>query len=104
MVTEELAPGFRVDACSHDAGWLSPATTCDFVGFGVVRGADGKRFRTRDGGAMLLADLLDRSEERAFAAIAERRAVRDGDRALARRAPASPPRGLRGCHRPQVVR
>ena len=24
MVTEELAPGFRVDACSHDAGWLSP--------------------------------------------------------------------------------
>jgi phytoene dehydrogenase-like protein len=24
MVTEELAPGFRVDACAHDAGWLSP--------------------------------------------------------------------------------
>lgn len=24
MVTEELAPGFRVDAAAHDAGWLSP--------------------------------------------------------------------------------
>ena len=23
-VTEELAPGFRVDACAHDVGWLSP--------------------------------------------------------------------------------
>ena len=24
MVTEELAPGFLVDACAHDVGWLSP--------------------------------------------------------------------------------
>ena len=24
MVTEEIAPGFKVDAAAHDAGWLSP--------------------------------------------------------------------------------
>lgn len=24
LVTEELIPGYRVDSCAHDAGWLSP--------------------------------------------------------------------------------
>jgi len=29
FVTEELAPGFRVDACAHDAGWIPPAIIRD---------------------------------------------------------------------------
>lgn len=27
--TEEIAPGFRVDACAHDAGWIAPAIIRD---------------------------------------------------------------------------
>jgi len=29
FVTEEILPGFRVDACAHDAGWIPPAIIRD---------------------------------------------------------------------------
>ena len=36
----------------------------DHVGFGMMLGADGKPFRTRDGGTIKLESLLDEAEER----------------------------------------
>ena len=43
----------------------------DHVGFGTILGADNKPLRTRDGGTVRLAALLDEAEERAQARIHE---------------------------------
>jgi arginyl-tRNA synthetase len=36
---------------------------CEHVGFGMMLGADGKPFRTRDGGTIRLESLLDEAED-----------------------------------------
>ena len=40
---------------------LAPDTTFKHIGFGTVNGADGKPFKTRDGGVMNLEDLINMS-------------------------------------------
>jgi len=58
------------------AGWFDPAATrVEHVGFGVVLGEDGKKFKTRDGGVVRLTDVLDEARARARAAIGERMAA-----------------------------
>lgn len=42
------------------------------MGFGIVLGEDGKRFRTRSGDVVKLKDLLDEAQERALIKIKER--------------------------------
>jgi arginyl-tRNA synthetase len=42
------------------------------VWFGSILGDDGKPFKTRSGGTVKLADLLDEAEERAFAVVSEK--------------------------------
>ena len=42
------------------------------VGFGMILGADGRPFRTREGETVRLSDLLDEAEERAFAVVTEK--------------------------------
>ena len=42
----------------------------EHVGYGMVLGPDGKPYKTREGKAMLLADLLDMAEEQAAPPIA----------------------------------
>ncbi|CAK9328276.1 unnamed protein product [Citrullus colocynthis] len=62
-------------ACKR-AGWLPlednkyPKTT--HVGFGLVLGEDGKRFRTRNTEVVRLVDLLDEAKNRSKAALIER--------------------------------
>jgi arginyl-tRNA synthetase len=41
------------------AGWLTEKTRVDHVPFGLVFGADGKKFKTRSGENVKLLDLLD---------------------------------------------
>ncbi|CAK7348385.1 unnamed protein product [Dovyalis caffra] len=58
------------------AGWL-PANDSQYpkashVGFGLVLGEDGKRFRTRSTEVVRLADLLDEAKTRSKAALVER--------------------------------
>ncbi len=43
---------------------LAPQTTFKHIGFGTVNGADGKPFKTRDGGVMNLADLINMSKDK----------------------------------------
>ena len=62
----------RVFATARLAGWLPPATEAVHVGFGNVLGPDGKMFRTRHGGTVKLAELLDEAVDRARAVIAGR--------------------------------
>jgi arginyl-tRNA synthetase len=39
------------------------------MGFGTMNGADGRPFKTRDGGTVKLVDLLDEAEERAYTLV-----------------------------------
>jgi arginyl-tRNA synthetase len=51
-------------------GWHQPPKTIvEHMGFGVVRGGDGKKFKTRSGDTVKLMELLDEAQERALAQI-----------------------------------
>lgn len=67
-----------VFATARKAGWLptDPKATpkVSHVGFGLVLGDDGKRFRTRSGDLVRLVELLDEAKARCAVAIREREA------------------------------
>jgi arginyl-tRNA synthetase len=44
----------------------------EHMGFGTMNGADGKPFKTRDGGTVKLIDLLDEAEERAYQLVKQK--------------------------------
>jgi len=58
------------------AGWLpkdeNAYPKCTHIGFGLVLGEDGKRFRTRSSEVVRLVDLLDEAKRRCKIAILER--------------------------------
>lgn len=59
------------------AGWLvegAETPKVSHVGFGLVLGDDGKRFRTRSSELVRLVDLLDEAKSRCAANLKERRA------------------------------
>jgi len=41
----------------------------EHMGFGTMNGADGRPFKTRDGGTVKLVDLLDEAEQRAYSLV-----------------------------------
>ncbi len=68
--TEQTYHFNQVFAVARKAGFLPEGVRAEHVSYGMVLGSDGKRLRTRDGGTMKLADLLDAAEERAARPIA----------------------------------
>jgi len=59
------------------AGWLNkddgaPSVRLDHVGFGLVMGEDGKRFRTRSGDTVPLKALLSEAQSRCFESLSSR--------------------------------
>ncbi len=48
------------------AGFVAPDMQLEHMGFGTMNGADGRPFKTRDGGTVKLVDLLDEAEQRAY--------------------------------------
>lgn len=60
----------QVFAVARMAGYLPSEVSAEFVGFGQVLGADGKKFSTRQGSAVTLNSLLDAAEEHTAAPIA----------------------------------
>lgn len=60
----------QVFAVARTAGYLPESVSAEFVGFGQVLGADGKKFSTREGTAVTLNSLLDAAEEQAASPIA----------------------------------
>ncbi len=48
------------------AGWLAQGVKLEHVAFGTILGKDRKPFKTRQGGTVRLADVLDEAEKRAF--------------------------------------
>ena len=64
---------FKIFDAAKSAGWHQPPTTrLDHVGFGVVQGEDGKKFKTRSGETVKLSALLDEAESRAKAELSKR--------------------------------
>ncbi len=60
-------------AAAEKAGWLDPKRTeVNHVGFGLVLGADGKKFKTRSGDTEKLIDLLTEAVTEARKVIVER--------------------------------
>ncbi|MBD2837351.1 arginine--tRNA ligase [Pseudomonas sp. JM0905a] len=55
-----------VFAAARLAGFVPPSFEMEHMGFGTMNGADGKPFKTRDGGTVKLIDLLDEAEQRAY--------------------------------------
>ncbi|GAB5360812.1 hypothetical protein AAMO2058_000659300 [Amorphochlora amoebiformis] len=62
-----------VFGAAKKAGWLDKEIRLDHVGFGLVLGEDGKRFRTRSGDLVRLVELLDEAKARCAETIKERR-------------------------------
>jgi arginyl-tRNA synthetase len=61
-----------VFAVGRLAGWLPEGKEAVHVSFGSVLGADRKMFRTRAGGTVKLAELVDEAVERAAAVVADK--------------------------------
>jgi arginyl-tRNA synthetase len=73
VVGAEQAQHFEmVFATARQAGWLTDEVSAEHATIGLVTGADRKRFRTRTGSSVKLADLIDEAVERADKIIAER--------------------------------
>ena len=61
-----------VFAVAKAAGWLKEPARAEHVAFGSILGPDKKMFKTRAGGTIKLAELLDEAVQRAAAAVAEK--------------------------------
>ena len=61
-----------VFAVAKLAGWLAPPARAEHVAFGSILGPDKKMFKTRAGGTVKLAELLDEAVERAPTVVAEK--------------------------------
>ena len=62
----------QVFAIARRAGFVPESTTLEFHPFGKMLGEDGKPFKTRAGGTVKLAELLDEAVERAAQLLASR--------------------------------
>ena len=49
----------QVFRCARRAELVPESTELEFLGFGTMNGADGKPYKTRDGGVMRLSDLIE---------------------------------------------
>lgn len=58
-----------VFAVARKAGFVTESLQLEHMGFGTMNGADGRPFKTRDGGTVKLIDLLNEAEQRAYALV-----------------------------------
>ncbi|MEM9789343.1 MAG: arginine--tRNA ligase [Planctomycetota bacterium] len=61
-----------VFAEAREAGFAGDDARLEYVGFGMVLGKDRKPFKTRSGGTVRLADVMDEAVTRARAAVTEK--------------------------------
>ena len=67
---------FRV---AKKAGIVKPETELNFIGFGTMNGADGKPFKTREGGVMRLENLISQINDAVYNKIMENRSVSEDE-------------------------
>ena len=61
-----------VFAAARLAGFVPASMQLEHMGFGTMNGADGRPFKTRDGGTVKLVDLINEAEQRAYDLVKER--------------------------------
>ncbi|MFD2274119.1 arginine--tRNA ligase [Undibacterium arcticum] len=54
------------------AGFAPADMALEHIAFGTMMGDDGKPFKTRSGGVVKLADLLDEADERAYTLVSQK--------------------------------
>jgi arginyl-tRNA synthetase len=62
----------QIFAAARAAGWLTDTVDAVHVAFGTVLGPDGRPFKTRSGGTVRLAELLDSAVAKARGIVAEK--------------------------------
>ncbi|NVZ25161.1 arginine--tRNA ligase [Pseudomonas gingeri] len=62
----------QVFAVARKAGFVGHPMEMEHMGFGTMNGADGRPFKTRDGGTVKLIDLLTEARERAYNLVREK--------------------------------
>lgn len=62
----------QVFEVARRAGFVAADTELAHMGFGTMNGADGRPFKTRDGGTVKLIDLLDEAEQRAYTLVRDK--------------------------------
>ncbi|MBD1551842.1 arginine--tRNA ligase [Pseudomonas typographi] len=62
----------QVFEVARRAGFISNGMRTEHMGFGTMNGADGRPFKTRDGGTVKLIDLIEEAEQRAYALVKEK--------------------------------
>jgi len=62
----------QVFEVARRAGFLGHPMQMEHMGFGTMNGADGRPFKTRDGGTVKLIDLLNEAKDRAYALVKEK--------------------------------
>ncbi|MFJ4141868.1 arginine--tRNA ligase [Pseudomonas sp. NPDC089734] len=62
----------QVFEVARRAGFIHEGMQLEHMGFGTMNGADGRPFKTRDGGTVKLIDLLNEAEERAYTLVKEK--------------------------------
>ncbi len=67
----------QVFRCARKTKLVRPETELVWIGFGTVNGADGKPFKTRDGGVMRLENLIKETKEEMYRKIKEGREMSD---------------------------
>jgi arginyl-tRNA synthetase len=63
----------QVFRCARKTKLVKPEVDLKWIGFGTVNGADGKPFKTRDGGVMRLEQLIKDTQDEMFRKIREGR-------------------------------
>ncbi|WP_028693343.1 arginine--tRNA ligase [Pseudomonas cremoricolorata] len=64
----------QVFEVARRAGFVGHPMRMEHMGFGTMNGADGRPFKTRDGGTVKLIDLLNEAKERAYTLVKEKNA------------------------------
>ena len=62
----------QVFEVARRAGFVHEGMQLEHMGFGTMNGADGRPFKTRDGGTVKLIDLLEEARERAYTLVKEK--------------------------------
>ncbi|KAI2672262.1 arginine--tRNA ligase [Pseudomonas sp. TNT3] len=62
----------QVFAVARKAGFVTRPMEMEHMGFGTMNGADGRPFKTRDGGTVKLIDLLIEAQERAYTLVKDK--------------------------------
>ena len=69
----------QVFRAARKAGIVNPETQLEHVGFGTMNGADGKPFKTRDGGVLRLEQLIGDMTDFVRAKVVENKIVDDSE-------------------------